>query len=736
MREKTAAKIARENEIFPRSDQWAAEASGGVSHKEPDRRGEGFPSMNVWERALFRAVMLAVLLIFTARDGSAEPGRELPVAQVTHEARSFRGEADAAGAFTWWLPAGAEAFVLPLSAGVLIEADDAAAMRWLREGSPWELSELPVLGLRLGARTLVAIVPWPHYAELVVGERVGVRFQFPASRTNATPCELVARWCGNDPLEVATAFRSWRETAEDTGAIPRPRPLEAKAAALPAAARLFGAPHLYLWGPALFSRHDVDKGKWTAFARALREAGPETNTGRIVARFSEAERASLTKLADAAWAEDWLAREVASAVNRALADETLPPSPAKQPPGAAVSDKLAAFATELRGLTHEPGTWGDGFSLPMLESLRAAGLDRALLLLSDLHRATPRPDVVRKAEELGYLIGPYDSYHSVHDPNAAPDATWETAQFDQVAYDEGRVQNADGSGHAGFKGRGYHFAPSAAWPYVRKRVEAVMEQSPFTAWFVDCDATAECFDDFHPRHPATRPEDIRARRQRLGWLESTQHLVVGSEGGSVLFADVIHFGHGPQTPYLGHLAREFKDTGSASFLGRHWPGDTPAMYFKSASVPPSLVSPYFDPRTRIPLYRGALGDEVLVSHHWNFDSFKLGDVAAVRELMELLHMVPPLYHLNRETWPQRRAAILRHFAFWSPLHRRLATAPLVRFETLAPDRLLQRTTFRLPEGEVTITVNFGATPSQGYPPRSATAAGAIAVAQTVFVAGE
>ena len=80
---------------------------------------------------------------------------------------------------------------------------------------------------------MAIIVPWPHYAELVVGDRVGVRFKFPAGRTNVTPCEIVARWCDNDPLAVAQAFRDWRTSTKNLGAIPRPRSLLAKANDLP-----------------------------------------------------------------------------------------------------------------------------------------------------------------------------------------------------------------------------------------------------------------------------------------------------------------------------------------------------------------------------------------------------------------------------------------------------------------------------------------------------------------------
>jgi hypothetical protein len=689
--------------------------------------------MKVRDRAwLAWAATQGVWFILAGQLWAAGNGQELLPSQLGSAPRVFSAKADTSGELTWWLPEGLGSFVLPLSAGVVVDTTNAPLMRWLKGGSPWELSELPVFGVRYGERTAVIIVPWPQYAELVMGERVGVRFKFAANRANATPCDIVAQWRGNDPLEVAAAFRSWRESAKDTGAIPKPRSLSVKASALPAVSNLFGAPHIYLWGPALFSRHDVDKGKWIAFARALRDASQETIAGRVLARFTAAQRANLAKLAQSEWAEDWLTLDVATAIDGVLADRSLVNLPADMPLAKVVGTNSAAFGEAMRGFVHDPGTWGDGFSLPMLESLWAAGIDRAVLLLSDLYSASPRPDVASKATQLGYLTGPYDSYHSVHDPQAAPDATWETAQFDRAAYERGRVQNADGSGHGGFKGHGYHLAPAAAWPYVRLRVRVSLAQTPFTAWFIDCDATAECFDDYNPLHPANRVDDIQLRRQRLRWLEEENKLVVGSEGGSALFSDVIHFGHGIQTPYLGHLAKEFKDPGSPSFLGRHWPSDTPAVSFKAVPVPSALISPYFDPCVRVPLYQAALGDEMIVSHHWSFDSFKLDNVAAERELMELLYMVPPMYHLNRATWPQRRSKIIRHFAFWSPLHRRLAAAPLVRFETLTPDHLLQRTTFRLPDGDVTMTVNFGQSPAGGYPSQSATVSGAIAVAQPVF----
>jgi hypothetical protein len=665
--------------------------------------------------------------------GQAAEERVLPLARLGRQPTSFRANVGASGRFTWWMPPGADAWVLPISAGVIVDTSQKMQMNWLRRGSPWSLAQLPAFGARYGNRMEVVIVPWPQYAELVVTDRIGVRFSFPTGRRNVAPCELVAVRRGPDPLEVARAFRQWRHTARDTGSIPRPRPLAEKTQQLPAVARLYGAPHIYLWGPALFSRHDVERSKWLSFARALRDAPADSLAGRMVARFTAHQRKALLELAQAEQPLPYLTVQVAAALDRLMADPALLSLPAKTPRAEVAKRNRSAIAAAFPELVHDPKTWGDGASLPILDALHDAGIDRALLLLCDLYGRSLRPDVVARARELGYLLGPYDSYHSVHPPDADPDQTWETAQFDRAAYERGRVRNADGTGHRGFRGVGYHFSPIAAWPYVQKRVGGILNQARYSAWFIDCDATAECFDDYTPGRDVSRVDDIKARRRRLRWLETERRLVVGSEEGSALLADTVHFGHGVHTPYIGHLDPAFRDRNSPHFLGRHWPPDTPESSFKAVPVPPALVAPYFSPQMRIPLYQAALGDELITTHHWSFDSLKFHDIANTRELMEILYNVPPMYHLNRESWPKRRERIVRHTAFWAPIHRRLAEAPLTRFAWLSEDRLLQRATFRTARGDVTITVNFGKELRRSYPGYSATVAGPIDLGQRVYV---
>ena len=683
------------------------------------------------------ACLLFLLMLSLCALASEE--RTLKLEEIGDGAVTFQADMDldGSGKFTFWLPSGADELVLPITAGVVVDTSHADSMKWLQAGSPWSLLELPIVGLRYGDQMVTVIAPWPHYAELIVSPRVGIRFSLPKGRLDAAPVEIVAmRHTTRDPLEVARQFRQWRETAPETGAIPRPRSFRKKLSDLATAELLLGAPHFYLWGPALFCKQDIPEDKWQDFAKSLSEAPRESFGSKLTALFSDQQRGVLVELESSESPKRYLIDQLALAINEALMRQDLLGLSPDTPEQETINQNKQAFASAYAEYVNPPETWGDGISLPLLQSLHEAGIERAVLILSDLYGRSVRPDVAAYAKKLGYLFGPYDSYHSIHPPDAKPDQTWETAQFDLAGYDSGRVINADGSGHGGFLGRGFHFSPKVAWPYMKNRVGGILNQAPYSTWFIDCDATAECFDDYSPQHAATKLQDTRLRRERLSWLEADRGMVVGSEGGSVLFADVIHFGHGVHTPYIIHLDPAFRDRNNQHFLGAASPPDTPDQEFKPTTIPPSVRSPYFDPTVRIPLYRAAVGDEVIATHHWSMDSLKFKDVAQIRELMEILYMVPPMYHLNRESWPTRRERIITHYAFWSPLHREIGPAPMTKFEILSEDRLVQRTTFENEKGDVSITVNFGELPREGYPAFSATVTGPVELKERAYIANE
>ena len=192
--------------------------------------------------------------------------------------------------------------------------------------------------------------------------------------------------------------------------------------------------------------------------------------------------------------------------------------------------------------------------------------------------------MVRRAIEKGYLVGPYDSYHSIHSPQRAD--TWETAQFDHPKlYDTGAIVKPDGSPRKGFKQKGYTLSPAAVRPHLERRVAALMKEFQCNSWFMDCDAFGEVFDDYSPTHPATQASDAAERVGRMRWIGDTYHAVIGSEGGSAFAVPVIHFAHGIMTPVVGWGDPDLmKDKKSKYYLGGYYPPDGPAIFFKQVPM--------------------------------------------------------------------------------------------------------------------------------------------------------
>ena len=183
-------------------------------------------------------------------------------------------------------------------------------------------------------------------------------------------------------------------------------------------------------------------------------------------------------------------------------------------------------------------------------ALGAAGFDRFWLGSDGWDSFVERPETVAAAKKAGFLIGPYDSYNSIHRPNE-PD-TWETSQFDAALYETGGIINADGSKRRrGFKQKGFMLSPDAARPYVEKRVSGLMAAFPPTRGSSTATGSGSYFDDYSAKHPATQQSDMQSRISRMEWIRDTFGAVIGTEGCSAGVAPAVHFAHGVMTPVIG-----------------------------------------------------------------------------------------------------------------------------------------------------------------------------------------
>lgn len=649
------------------------------------------------------------------------PGRDglRLTAELRGNRLSMHFTSDKPGTIAWpVIPANSaiKAYILPNYEGVYAPAADSEWMDQLIASSPMDTTadlSMPFIGLDLGGRTVTYIFENMFDNQLVFKKGSGAVPDVSVTHTfmpnwDTWEYTVVIQLGDGSPIRPALVYRDYLIERDEFVTMAE------KIKANPKAERLLGAPHAYLWDAGLFSH--LDATDWKGFAAKLIEEGKVDSGGgadtlgkRIWDSFNDEARKSAVEITTEQWPSKYIKRVVAAQVGDYLTKQIeveagaspQAEGPQTQDPREAV---LGAFTDDFAGLVRGYNAWGDGISTKLLDKFQAVGLDRMNLCLGGLSDADAKPQVAQYASELGYLFGPYDSYHSIHAPDANPNNTWETAQFGWDLYNAGGIVKADGSMSAGFKKTGYHLSPSAARPYVEARVNHVFDHVPFNSVFVDCDAFGQFFDDYSPDHPATKRQDMLERLDRLDWLNRQRGLVVGSEGGSGYASPVIHFAHGMFTPVIGWGDPDFKDKQSPYYMGAYWPPGGPTTFTLQAPLKPKYKKFYYDPRYRLPLYQIVFHDSVIATHHWGNASIKFKDQVPTVALLEQLYNVPPLYHLNHAEFKKHKNHILAHYAFFSPLHRELALQPMTGFDWLTDDRLIQQTTFA---NGTQIIANFG-----------------------------
>ena len=618
-------------------------------------------------------------------------------------------------------------YIFPFFEGSYVPKDDETWQDFLSERGPINTTaglSMPFWGLDLGDRTLTYILTNPFNNRILFNKTEASTLGMQVSHT-FTPNWKEKRYGvrlslgAASPVEPAKQYRRWLQQNGEFVSFAE------KIKQTPAAEKLLGAAHAYLWGGKMLSRYDVTD--WKAFAtklsRGSNEKTAEAIESRIFSRLNTETQNAIQEIAQSDYSSNYVQRVVSRAISRQLEKPNfynlsawigISLMPEAEQLGSREVSTLsspelyrrnclllyAAFPHTLR----PPNEWGDGLSVKLLERFAKNGLDRLWLGADSWQDGFRHPAAVAKAKELGYLIGPYDSYHSIHHPNEKD--TWETAQFDLSLYESGGIVNADGTKSGGFKKKGYHLSPLVTQPYVEDRVNGILTQMPtdFNSWFIDCDAYGELFDDYSPSHPATQLDDMNARLARMAWIRDTHNMVIGSEGGSAYAAGTIHFAHGMMSPVIGWGDPDMKDKASPYYIGGYWPPEAPAIHVKQVPLKERYFYLYYDPRFRLPLYQIVFHDSVVTTHHWGYSSLKFKNAIETVALLELLYNVPPLYHLNTARFSKHKDWIKRHYAFFSPLHRQIGGQAMTDFEWLTEDKLVQRTVFA---DTVEIFANFG-----------------------------
>ncbi|WP_374018466.1 glycoside hydrolase [Paenibacillus thiaminolyticus] len=618
-----------------------------------------------------------------------------------------------------WPAVHADTYLLPLGEGKRIPADDPNWKSFLREESlSWSESfSMNFMAFEMKQYTLLYVVDNPFNNEVAFDteSRIGMTFkhEFPAINPNK---EYGFRLyvTDSDPAAAAKLYRAYMKEQHRFVA------LTDKAKDNPAIEKLYGAPHIYVWNSGQLEpeairwdrmRDKIDDPIWTWIAE-LADQYTEDGAQELRKVLTEARTEPLNA---------YHKRIMTRALNQVVklkqlyrsdrfphADDALLQTAAEGMDKLS-EQKLYAFNKRLLqsafpGAIGDSSAWGSG-SAELVKEMYQAGIGKAWLGLPNWADGLLNPDMIEEAAESGYLIGPYDSYHSIQEKE---NKDWNTAYFpDPKLYEHATITDKTGRKIGGFLQRGRKLNPALSLPSVKRRVEDILQDGiPYNSWFIDCDATGEIYDDYSPEHPTTQEQDRNARLERMAYIAREKHMVIGSEGGNDFASGTIAFAHGLETPVIKWGDPDMReDKSSPYYVGAYWSarGGIPERYAKQVPIKELYRHIYTDPAYSVPLFKLVYNDSVITTHHWEWGSLKIKDEVADRMLYELLYNVPPLYHVDGQEWENRKEMIASYLAVWSPFHAKAVTEEMTAFQVLSPDRLLQAAEYG---PDLKVVVNF------------------------------
>ncbi|MGL4992320.1 MAG: glycoside hydrolase [Sarcina sp.] len=338
--------------------------------------------------------------------------------------------------------------------------------------------------------------------------------------------------------------------------------------------------------------------------------------------------------------------------------------------------------------------WSSASTTDMINDMKQSGINKLWIGLSDWTYAYMKPSLASDANNLGYLIAPYDSYNMVEKQG---DINSNTASFPGTnLYNNGVIENKNGQIVSGFHNQGRTLNPTLVFPEVKARVAKVLKNIPFfNSWFMDCDAAGQIYNDYTPSHTTTKEQDLQARINRMAYVANDEHMVVGSERGDSYASQVIDFAQGLESQPFSWMEQGAKDKNSPYYTGSYYAplGGVPSKFGKQVPVRPWIEQCIMSPVYTVPLYKMVYNNSVITTNHWLWGTFKVKGIVKQRYLHDFLYNVPALYHLDATAWANQKSTILAHNKVWAPFSERVTNELMTDFKILSKDRLVQMTEY-------------------------------------------
>lgn len=621
-----------------------------------------------------------------------------------------------------WPSISADEYYLPLGEGKRVPANDTAWIDYLdqQQVSALEQLSMPFWISRYEGYDVLFIMENPYRTELNFTAQPDLSFsvshrypEIDPEKTNTYRIYVTE----DNPVYGAKIYRNYVKEKGDFVT------LAEKAEQNLNIEKLYGAPFVYLWGENIISENDIN---WEKFRQS---------TDHVIMKYlcsfsSKVENGAefekvLQELKNQDYVADYQKNTVCSYISQLLrSDDFWNPMVFTQKT-AQMNELLCteydsltdsqkiqlnkeALAANMPGVFQPASTWMNASTVDLLKDMQESGIDAAWIGLNSWEQAYAKPELVEQANDMGYLIASYDSYHSIHAPGQEQ---WITAAFDDASlYENATVTDKNGEKESGFQNVGRKLNPTLSMPAVESRMKNIMSNDlPFNSWFIDCDVTGEIYDDYTPEHITTQEQDLSARLERMAYIRDAYDLVVGSEGGNDFAASTIAYAHGIELPSFSWMDQDMKaNEESEYFIGKYYnpTGGVAEHFAKRIPIKEQYDTIFVNSQYDIPLFKLVYNDSVITSAHWDWSTFKIEGKTQDRMIREVLYNVSPLYHLDDEQWNEYKEDITAHNKIWSAFSKKAVQNEMTDFSYLNEDGTVQKTVYG---NQLSVVANFGDT---------------------------
>lgn len=603
-------------------------------------------------------------------------------------------------------------YYLPIGEGKSIPADNASWQSYFQENRELDLNESFSMSFVAAAQnnTAATVIMENNFNQELdeEGETPQLDFQLKTNlnRFNRKQTQSYDIYLSeNDPVAVAKLYQKNRiENKQFTS-------LAEKAKTTPGLNKLIGAPHIYFWQSRSLTLGDVN---WQKLQKEDHHKLFQ-HIGDLLAEHSEDGREEFDQAVatlQQGEAYKYEKNTILTGLNTVLAypdfyaagvfptldkkdQQYLQNISAEMPTERSFSINKQLLKNELKDSTKPLKQWGQATSTKVIQEMKSNGIKHAWIGLANWNEGLINPQFVQTAQKDGYLIGPYDSYQSIHE---APSLDWNTAgvQNNADVYNNKTIMKPSGEFVSGFLGKGRKVNQTLIpneWQYRLKQVTS--KHVPFNTWFLDTDAAGEIHNDFSPKHPTSINEDVKARLKRTAGF-ADKGMVVGSETGNDYFNSGMVFAHGLETPVIAWSDPDMRENKESPYYVGGYAAlsdGIPERYSKQVPIKEEYKATTIDPVYSVPLYKLVYNESVITTHHWEWDSYKIQDEVQNRRLKEYLYNVPPLMHLDAATWQQRKQDIVANTKHWQAFQAAAINQEMTDFTYLTEDKLVQETKY-------------------------------------------